>query len=267
MSILRPARRVHASDSIRATRTLLADGGALARFPGAVALVNPSGAVICTNAAGAGLEAVLGGGSQRLAATVAEAIATGDDCSVTLVLPAAESGDQSQLMLSILPLAKGEAALVMGQSAPIGAASIGAVASARRRYKDLLSLTGDFAWETNAAGVFTFVSEHGGFGWPAEAMVGHRAAEFLVELSAGVDPFLARVPVSGVPLVFRRADGGSAPTSVAAMPVLGTDSGWLGARGVAREDAGEGPELRVGELVHFVDDDFERAAVFRQATG
>ena len=267
MRILRPARRVRASHSVKATRTLLANDGALARFPGAVALVNPSGAVICANAAGARIEAVLGGGTQRLAAAVAEAIATGDDCTVTLVLPAAEGGDQLQLTLSILPLAKGEAALVMGHSAPIGAASIGAVASARRRYKDLLSLTGDFAWETNAAGVFTFVSEDGGFGWPAEAMVGRRAAEFLAELSAGVDPFLARVPVSGIPLAFRRADGGSAPTSVAAMPVLGTDSAWLGARGVAREDTGEGPALRVGELVHFVDDEFERAAMPRQATG
>jgi hypothetical protein len=265
MRILRPARRVRASDSIKATRTLLADDGALARFPGAVALVNPSGALICTNAAGAHIAAVLGGGSQRLATAVAEAVATGEDCTVTLVLPAA--GDQLQMKLSILPLGKGQPALVMGHSMPIGAASIGAVASARRRYKDLLSLTGDFAWETNAAGVFTFVSEDGGFGWPAEAMVGRPAAEFLVELPSGVDPFLARVPVSGILLAFRRADGSSAPTSVAAMPVLGTDSAWLGARGVAREDTGEGPALRVGELVHFVDDEYERAAMPRQATG
>ena len=254
-------------DSIKATRTLLADDGALARFPGAVALVNPDGAVICANAAGARIQAVLGGGTQRLAAAVAEAIATGDDCTVTLVLPAAEGGDQLQLKLSILPLAKGEAALVMDHSAPIGAASIGAAASARRRYKDLLSLTGDFAWETNAAGVFTFVSEDGGFGWPAEAMVGRRAAEFLAELSAGRGPvpgpgpgerYSARVP----PRRWRqrahqrRGDAGAGNRQRVAGRSRRCARGHRRRSGAAR-----------GELVHFVDDEFERAAMPRQATG
>jgi hypothetical protein len=265
MSILRPARRARASHSVEATRTLLANDGALARFPGPVALVNPSGAVICANAAAARIEPMLGD-TQRLAAVVAEAVATGDDCTVTLVLPAADGNDQVQLKLSILPLAKGDAALVIGHSVPTAAASMRAVASASRRYKDLLSLTGDFAWETNAAGVFTFVSEDGGFGWPVEAMLGRRAAEFLAERPAGVDPFLARVPVSGIPLAFRRADGGSVSTSVAAMPVLGTDSAWLGACGVAREDAAEEQSPQVGELVHLVDDE-PPAALARQATG
>jgi hypothetical protein len=69
-----------------------------------------------------------------------------------------------------------------------------------------------------------------------------------------VDPFLARVPVSGIPLAFRRIDGGSTMTSVAAMPVLGHDSTWLGACGVAREDSGRASSSRVAELLRLPDD-------------
>jgi hypothetical protein len=246
MSILNP-RSSGASRSISAIRPLL-DGGALARFSGPVALVEPNGTVICANAAAAPIQAMLGTGSQRLAAAVADAIATGEDCTLTLIAPA-DSGDHLQFRLSVLPLGKGEAALVIGHSIPVAAPAIGVSASVQHRYKDLLALTGDFAWETSAAGIFTFVSEDGGFGWPPEAMLGRRAAEFLAESRAGVDPFLARVPVSGIGLVFRRADGGSTRTSVAAMPILGHDSRWLGACGVAREESGGTTSRSSGELV------------------
>ena len=248
--------------SIKATRTLLADDGALARFSGAVALVNPNGAVICANAAAAPIQAMLGERTERLSTAVAAAIASGEDCTVRLFAPA-DGGEHLQLKLSILPLGNGEAALIIGHSVPLTTPSNGAVASTHNRYKDLLSLTGDFAWETNAAGVFTFVPEDGGFGWPAEAMLGRRAAEFLAGGRAGVDPFLARVPVSGIALAFRRADGGSTPTSVAAMPVLGSDSAWLGACGVAREDSGGISSSSVGKLIHLADD---QPALPRQAS-
>jgi hypothetical protein len=230
----------------------LLEQGALARFSGPVALINPDGAVICANAAAAPIQAMLAQGTQHLASTVTGAIATGEDCTVTLFAPA-DGGGNLLLKLSILPLGKGKAALVIGHSTPLATPGIGAVASAHR-YKDLLSLTGDFAWETNAAGLFTYVPEEGGFGWPAEAMLGRRAAEFLAGGRAGVDPFVARVPVSGITLAFRRADGGSTRTSVAAMPVLGHDSAWLGACGVAREDASGTSSLHMGEVVRLPGD-------------
>lgn len=246
MSIL-----TRASRSVRATRTLL-EQGALARFSGPVALIDTDGAVICANAAATPIQAMLAQGTQHLASTVTGAIATGENCTVTLFTPAA-GGGSLRLKLSILPLGKGQPALVIGDITPLATPGIGAGASADR-YKDLLSLTGDFAWETNAAGLFTYVSEEGGFGWPAEAMLGRRAAEFLAGGRAGVDPFLARVPVSGIPLAFRRIDGGSTMTSVAAMPVLGHDSTWLGACGVAREDSGRASSSRVAELLRLPDD-------------
>jgi len=269
MRVFFQPRKSRFFDPIRAAKTLIADDGALARLPGPVALVKASGAVVCANQAAECIATLLGAAEQRLAAAVADAIAAGDARTMTLTLPAASGGDDSQIELSILPLAKGEAALVVGQTAR-ASASAGATVTAHRRYKDLLSLTGDFAWETSADGVFIFVSNVGGFGWRAEELVGRRAAEFLAEPPSGVDPFAARVPVSGVPLVLRRADGGSATISVAAVPVLAADGTFVGVRGIARDDGQRRQELRdhrIAELLQLVHDDGELAAMPKTATG
>jgi diguanylate cyclase (GGDEF)-like protein/PAS domain S-box-containing protein len=112
-----------------------------------------------------------------------------------------------------------------------------ALFESRQRYKDLVEISSDFAWEVGADGSFAFVSPRGALGYPAEAMVGRRAEDFLVE-QVGVDtpsPFVTEHAVEGAEVWMRHADGGLACVLAAAAPLLGPSGEWRGARGVCRD--------------------------------
>ena len=54
-----------------------------------------------------------------------------------------------------------------------------ALAESRQRYKDLVEISSDFAWETGADGRFVFVTPRGALGWRAAELVGRDAVSFL----------------------------------------------------------------------------------------
>jgi PAS domain S-box-containing protein len=272
MRILYAARNGRA-DTVKAAKTLIADDGALARWPGPVALVKAGGAVVCANEPARRIESLFGAGAaDRLAPAIGDALAANEARSVTLTLPGPDGGE-SQIELSVMPLARGGYGLVMGRMVTAATAAHGAVAAARRRYRDLLALTGDFAWETDATGVFTFVSEAGGFGWKPEELIGRRASEFLIEPAAGPDPFAARAPVRDLRLAVRRADGGVASVIVSALPIADAARAWCGARGIAREDAGgqhgaaDSRERLIEQLMQLADEDAHHVPLPARATG
>ncbi len=126
-----------------------------------------------------------------------------------------------------------------------GAASDRAIRDAllesRQRYKELVEISSDFAWETDEDGRFVFVSRDA-IGWPAAAMLGRDPAEFLAEPgdpAAGI--FASRVPAEEPFLWARRGGsagaggGGRACLAVSARPLHGSDGRWRGARGVCRD--------------------------------
>ena len=78
-----------------------------------------------------------------------------------------------------------------------GAASDRAIRDAllesRQRYKELVEISSDFAWETGEDGRFVFVSRDA-IGWPAAAMIGRYPAEFLAEPGDPAGGIFAAVP-------------------------------------------------------------------------
>src|SRR5579863_1951848 len=96
-----------------------------------------------------------------------------------------------------------------------------ALIESRQRYKDLVEISSDFAWETDAAGKFTFVSPKGVLGWAPNQLLGRTAGDFLSDPSEP-NVFATALPPSAE-VWFRRADGGSARLSLAAMPLKGAD--------------------------------------------
>jgi diguanylate cyclase (GGDEF)-like protein/PAS domain S-box-containing protein len=108
-----------------------------------------------------------------------------------------------------------------------------ALVESRQRYKDLVEISSDFAWETRADGSFAFVSPRGALGYPAADLVDRPARDFVVSETAV--PFETHRPVEEVELAFRRADGTVAILSAAAVPLLGEHGEWRGARGVCRD--------------------------------
>jgi diguanylate cyclase (GGDEF)-like protein/PAS domain S-box-containing protein len=120
-----------------------------------------------------------------------------------------------------------------------------ALADSRQRYKDLVEISSDFAWETDADGAFAFVSPRGALGYTAAALIGREAASFVVEpRQADGLPFTARQSVERAEVWFRRADGELALLVCACLPLHDAAGQWCGVRGVSRDIT----EERAGEV-------------------
>lgn len=111
-----------------------------------------------------------------------------------------------------------------------------ALADSRERYKTLVEISSDFAWETDADGVFVFVSPRGALGYSAKSMIGRKAND-LIDDPAGRDasPFEAQQPAERVEIWFRRADGARALLECSSQPLYGKGGVWCGARGLCRD--------------------------------
>lgn len=98
-------------------------------------------------------------------------------------------------------------------------------------------MSGDFAWETDAAGAFVFVSPGLTLGYRPEELIGAPAKRFLAEGSAqpAETPFEARAAVRDVDIWLRAANGREACLSTSAIPIQDDAGAHAGARGVCRD--------------------------------
>src|SRR3546814_18670547 len=79
-----------------------------------------------------------------------------------------------------------------------------ALVESRQRYKDLVEISNDFAWETDVEGRFAFVSPRGSLGYPATALVGPSPHELLLDPSIGD-------AAAATPIPAMRQEGGDDP--------------------------------------------------------
>jgi len=123
-----------------------------------------------------------------------------------------------------------------------------ALFESRQRYRDLVTISSDFAWETDVEGRFVFVSPHGALGYSPEDLLGRRPDEFLVESeAANVElPFQARKPIVHAQVWLRDIENEEACLLASAVPVVGPEGVWIGARGLCRDVTHE--RLRDSEL-------------------
>jgi diguanylate cyclase (GGDEF)-like protein/PAS domain S-box-containing protein len=110
-----------------------------------------------------------------------------------------------------------------------------ALIESRQRYKDLVDIAGDFAWETDAEGILVFVSPRGALGYAAGELIGRRADGLLADLDDNAALFAAQEPLENLQLWLRRADGQSACLRASAVPIYDADGRWRGARGICRD--------------------------------
>ncbi|MEI7610560.1 MAG: PAS domain S-box protein, partial [Rhodospirillaceae bacterium] len=109
----------------------------------------------------------------------------------------------------------------------------------RQRYKDLVEISSDFAWETDAEGRFAFVSPAGALGWTPAQLVGGHPRDSLIADDDLLSPFETRRPVERLELWMRAANGSAACLEVAAKPLFTRAGLWNGARGVCRDLTGQ----------------------------
>lgn len=235
----RAARRAVAPrPSARAAAlALLGPDGPLAA-EAAPALVVTRTAVIGANQAGAGLGEGFMAGRLPALARLVDAAAAGTARRDTLRVGRGADGNPLTMEMTALPLADG-AVLLLGRDATLDHNLRGALVDSRQRYKDLVEISSDFAWETGGNGAFAFVSPQGALGWRADELVGRNPRDFLADQGEGYDgmtlAFHAERPVQGAELWLRRADGAIACVATTAAPIFDADGAWRGARGVCRD--------------------------------
>ena len=117
-----------------------------------------------------------------------------------------------------------------------------ALLDSRQRWRDLVCLATDLAFETDAEGRLLFLSPEVVLGWPVGALLGKPASVLLTEPEHGFNPFAASQGYRGRRARLKQADGAVACMSFSAAPL--TENGVVcGMRGVAQniseEDARE----------------------------
>ncbi len=218
----------------------LPEGAALdvlaAAWPGPAARLAADGKVIEANAAAAALLAELRArtGEGGFAALIAAACADRQARTDSIVVPAEPTPVTFDFSLVALP---GGEVVLLGRDVSLAANLRQALADSRLRFKDLVEISSDFAWETDAAGTFTFVSPRGALGWKATDLLGRPAASLIDDTVPydGPSPFTTRAPLDQVELWLRRADGAPACVAVSAVPLRGAEGATGGARGVWRD--------------------------------
>ncbi len=147
------------------------------------------------------------------------------------------SGDKLQnLQVTLVPLDAGRGTLMFVRDLTLDTSLRLALVDSRRRYKDFIDISTDFAWETGADRRFTFVPPRGAMGYSADALMALEPLALMVGGSTPEEvPFTTRRRIENEEAWLRRSDGRSACVVVSAMPLASKDGTWVGARGVCRD--------------------------------
>src|SRR5271165_7081845 len=87
----------------------------------------------------------------------------------------------------------------------------GALIDSRQRWRELINLAADFAFETDEWGRFTLITPDPALDWAAGTLVGQPSASILAETSgSGFDPFRVSAKVRHRQAWLKRRDGGIA---------------------------------------------------------
>ena len=256
---------------------MLQDGRPLNVHSGPALLVDRAKQVIAANAPALAIVHELVTETQgRLSAMIGEALA-GTSGTNGLRVNDPDTGVTTDLLALVLD--GGAHLLLAGRDVSLDDNLRATLVESRQRYKDLVEISSDFAWETGERATFVFVSPVGALGYTADELVGKKAASF-VELPEGVDvdlPFTTRRPMYDAEFRFRRPDGSFADLIASALPLLDDKGAWQGVRGVCRDvteelgrDAAlaraQNRERLMAYIVRAIRDEIEPGAMLRSAS-
>lgn len=119
-----------------------------------------------------------------------------------------------------------------------------ALVSSRQLFKDLVSCSTDFVWETDADGCFAFISGRGLLGYTPDELDGRPARELLAERLTGdaegagdrePNPFESRTHLDEVECWLLDRNGTRTCARVSCLPVFDDAGALQGVRGVCRD--------------------------------
>ncbi len=147
-----------------------------------------------------------------------------------------ESGPE-QADVWLLPSADGHHVALLGREAGFDATLYRALSESRARFKDLVALSSDFAWEADAEGRLIYVSPDGALGHMPPVLLGADPVALLdaAEPEVAMAAFRPQHVVRDAEVWVRDAQGRAACLLVSSLPLTAPDGTWTGARGLARD--------------------------------
>ena len=131
----------------------------------------------------------------------------------------------------------------------------GALLDSRQRWQALVAMAADFAYETDAAGRFVFITPEQVLGWSGASLLGRPASVLLASPGIGFDPFAPGAASRSQRVWLRRADGATVCFAFSCAALGGEG----GSRGLARDiteqdshDAAAAAALRRGEVIDYI---------------
>ena len=182
-----------------------------------------------------------------LKALVADTLRADKTQVARVVLQDKDAGGQiRQFDLTLMPL-PGGTVLAVAREATLEANLVGALSASRALFRDLALCASDFAFETDAAGYFTWVSPRGALGFSAAELHGsHPCAVF--GACEGIEKFSAQQTVQGDEICCVAKSGDESRIVLTVMPVIGADGHVRGTRGSARDVTGLRQHERNAEI-------------------
>jgi diguanylate cyclase (GGDEF)-like protein/PAS domain S-box-containing protein len=207
----------------------------LAGYGGPALLVAADGGGIAANRKGRAVQALL---DQNAAADLKSLIqqAAAERGMVSGNVSLAGARGNILLEITIIPQPGDDTLLVLARDSTMERNLRSALVESRQRYKDLVEVSSDFAWEIGPGKTFVFVSPRGALGYAPEDLVDMRPEKIVVNFKNYTPlPFLSDWPMEDVEMWLTKADGATACVTVSCLPLLSDEGEWLGARGICRD--------------------------------
>ncbi|MEM7168693.1 MAG: PAS domain-containing protein [Pseudomonadota bacterium] len=216
--------------------SLFSPGGSFESFPGVVIIAGPGAIVLGNNKDAEPVCQTLRSAPHPDLRQAIRSALHGRAAHINPLLLSHRSGDmdvQRAYDMAVLPWAEGAAALLLGRDVTLERSLRASWIDARRRFEDILSLAGDFAWETDAQGSFTFFSQNRVLGFDSTDLLGQVSDELLCDLeSVPVNPFSSRDAISYQSFRCFNHQRQAMTLQISAVPIFETPTRWRGARGL-----------------------------------
>ena len=210
-------------------------GDLLEGYPGVAMVVRPDLSVVSANSvAGELVPVFVNGGFPGLEELVAAAERSHGVVADFLDLSVGES--EIHFEVTVIPNGDGETLMVLARDVTLEHNLRPALIESRQRYKDLVEISSDFAWEVGPEGTFVFVSARSVLGFDSDELIGRRPEELVIDAGAYRPlPFVSDQALESIELWMRRSDDSLACVMVSSRPIRDEDGNWLGSRGVCRD--------------------------------
>ncbi len=205
----------------------------LAAYPEGAVLVDPDGVVLETNKKGAPLAALIADQKPDQLHDLIRQAHGGQGANLGGVVVE----DETQLNVTAVPVQDGDAILLLTHDQTFERNMLSALVDSRARYKDLVDVSSDFAWELGPDGTFVFISPGGALDYAPDDIIGQSPDKFGLESADPKDPspFIATETTSDIDVRMLLASGEQARLKVSAIPLFDEFGEWRGSRGVCRD--------------------------------